>query len=480
MAEGVYEIGCRRELLLDDFLAEAFLGKAELRLHSPRRRELVLVAGQPWEGCMNTFNTVFHDGERFRLYYRGWQIDLEASRGKGEALAFSHPPCNCLAFSDDGIHWDRPMLEAYAWTGGERTNIVLQGDGWHGFSPFLDTRPEVVPEARYKAVGVQEESQAATLVSFISADGIHWERGRPLRLSGRFDSHNLVFWDSIRQEYRAYYRDLRDGKRDIRTAVSPDFATWRELGWLEYPGSERCELYTNNVQPYYRAPHLYVGLPARYVQRGWSPTMEALPELEHRRMRAAINERFGTALSDALFMSSRDGRSFRRWDEAFIRPGEQSIGNWTYGDNYPSWGMLETESDLPGGGRELSFYVSEGYWRGKASSVRRYSLRLDGFVSLHAPLSGGEMISRPMSFHGSRLSLNVSTSAAGSMRVELQDLEGQPLPGFELANCWEVVGDTLDYTVRWRERSSVAALAGRPVRLRLVLRDADLYSFCFG
>ncbi len=89
------------------------------------------------------------------------------------------------------------------------------------------------------------------------------------------------------------------------------------------------------------------------------------------------------------------------------------------------------------------------------------------------------MVSKPLTFDGSRLSLNISTSAAGGARVELQDAAGQPIPGFALADCWEIIGDTLDYTVRWKGGTDVSSLAGRPVRLRVSLRDADLYSLRF-
>jgi hypothetical protein len=263
------------------------------------------------------------------------------------------------------------------------------------------------------------------------------------------------------------------------TTTSPDLIDWDEPVALQYPGAPPEELYINNIQPYYRAPHIFVGLPARYVERKWTPSMEGLPELEHRRLRSNANERFGTALSDAVFMSSRDGVTYRRWGEAFIRPGLRSDGNWTYGDNFLAWGMLETDSDQPGGGKELSFYNSEGYWRGESTTFRRHTLRIDGFVSLNAPLAGGELITKPLLFTGSRLSLNLSTSAAGNMHVEIQDGAGKPIPGFGLDECWEIIGDSLDYTARWKGGVDVSGLSGTPVRLRFVLRDADLYSFQF-
>ncbi len=89
------------------------------------------------------------------------------------------------------------------------------------------------------------------------------------------------------------------------------------------------------------------------------------------------------------------------------------------------------------------------------------------------------MLTRPFTFTGARLSLNISTSAAGGARVELQDAGGRPLPGYALEDCWEIVGDTLDYTARWKGGADLSGLAGKTVRMRLALRDADCYSFRF-
>jgi hypothetical protein len=479
-------LASRRELMVDDHLLAACTGGLELRLQQPVAREVVLVTDQPWEGCMNNFNTLLRVGDRYRLYYRGWQVNLAAKESKAEAMVVPRPPCICVAESSDGIHWERPVLGLYDYQGRRDHNIVWMDDpqrktGWHGFSPFLDTRPGVPADERFKAVGVLNGWPIPGLHLFTSPDGYRWRQvsDEPIFTAGKFDSQNTVQYDALRGEYRVYARDFRDGRREIRTATSPDLRQWSSAEWLEYGDAPPDQLYTNNVLPYHRAPHLFLGFPARYVERKWTPTMEQLPELAHRRLRSAVSPRYGTATSDAVFMSSRDGRTFRRWGEAFIRPGLRATGSWTYGDLYPVWGLAEAASDLPGGGTELSLYATEGYWRGESCAVRRYSLRLDGFVALHASRVGGELVTKPVTFTGERLSLNLSTSAAGSLRVELQDGDGQPLPGYALDDCWEIVGDTLDYTVTWREGASVAAHAGRPVRLRIVLHDADLYSLQF-
>jgi hypothetical protein len=140
---------------------------------------------------------------------------------------------------------------------------------------------------------------------------------------------------------------------------------------------------------------------------------------------------------------------------------------------------VETPSDIEGAPDELSLYASEDYWTGTSSRLRRYTLRMDGFVSAQAGLAGGELVTKPITFDGAELQLNFSTSAAGSIRVEIQDADGAPIDGFSLNDALGVIGDDLDRPALWKSGTDVSELAGRPVRLRFVLSDADLYAFRF-
>ena len=95
-------------------------------------------------------------------------------------------------------------------------------------------------------------------------------------------------------------------------------------------------------------------------------------------------------------------------------------------------------------------------------------------------MAGGEIVTKPLTFEGGDLALNFATSGAGSVQVELQEADGTPIAGYALGDCPEIFGDHLRFIVRWSERGGdLRELAGRPVRLRFVLRDADLYSFQF-
>ena len=153
------------------------------------------------------------------------------------------------------------------------------------------------------------------------------------------------------------------------------------------------------------------------------------------------------------------------------RPG---IGaeNWVSRTNYPVLNLVQTSA------HEMSLYVNQNYAQPTAH-VRRYSLRLDGLASLHASYQGGEMTTKPLRFTGRRLLLNFATSAAGGIRVEIQDKDGRPIPGHELQDCREQVGNEIERTVSWKKGDDLASLAGKPVRLRFVMKDADIYALRF-
>jgi len=480
-AEEVRDIGGRLELMVDDFLIEQTSGEARRVLHHPVPHEVVLVHDQPWEGSGCGYHSIFRDGERYRMYYKAWQLSV----GKGK-LTQPHALFTCYAESRDGVNWRKPDLGLIQFNGSKQNNIVLasgavggvQADAGH-VAVFKDSNPDAPPQARYKAI-VRSSGPKGLLV-FGSPDGLRWAplSDKPVITDGAFDSQNLAFWDSARREYRAYFRFFNEGRRDIRTATSKDFLHWTKPVGLIYPGAAKEQLYTNQIKPYDRAPHLLIGFPTRYLERGWSASMRDLPELEHRRLRAGVSTRYGTAITEGLLMTSRDGQTFHRFSEAFLRPGIQRKGTWAYGDQYIAWHAVETKSAAQNAPNELSIYATEGYWTGTSDRLRRYTLRIDGFASLAAPMRGGEMLTRPLRFAGNRLELNFSTSAAGGMRVEIQDVAGHPLKGFTLADCPVMFGDELQRTVSWTQGSDVSQLSGKPVRLRFELRDADLYALRF-
>lgn len=475
----VIDIGSRRELFVDDALLEQIGGGAQLRLHAPTRREIAIKYDQPWEGNASGYATVFQDGDVFRMYYRGHRyLVKEDSFGQAQSEVV------CYAESEDGIHWVKPELGLFEWDGSRDNNIIWRGGPeTHNFAPFKDTNPDCPEDEKYKAIGGTVTSNG--LLTFKSADGIHWSElsEEPVVTRGAFDSHNTCFWDPAQDRYVMYMRYFSEGQfkglRSIGVSYSNDFADWTEPVGLDYPGSPPQQMYTNQIAPYARAPHILMGFPTRYVARDLNEHGKTIDPVPLRDLLTKSHRRIGTDLTDGVFMTSRDGQSFHRWDEAFLRPGPQEEGHWIYGDNYQSYGLWETAAEHPLAPPELSMHFTEYAWLDDDHQARRYTIRLDGFVSLNAPYSGGEVTTRPIKFSGDRLSINYSTSAAGHVFVEIQDASGEPIAGYALADCLEHYGDSVDQTIAWKSGADVSSLAGQPVRLRFVLKDADLYSFHF-
>jgi hypothetical protein len=479
VADEPIDIGTRRELFVDELLINSLKGEARQVLHHPIPREVVLVCDRPWEGNGLNYVTVFQDGDLYKMYYRG----SDADRG----ISLFHEQVYCYAESRDGVQWKRPNLGLVEFGGSKNNNIILSekdkavGSICHNFSPFLDHNPAAPESQRYKAVG------GGPLHALVSSDGIRWKKAaeKPIITFGDFDSHNLAFWDVSRGEYRAYHRKFRNG-RDVMTETSKSFSDgWTEPAFLEYDPNRGGELYTNQITPYHRALHFFLGFPTRYEDRGLTPSTKYLPQWKYRQFRSTADKREGTAVTEGLFMASRDGRNFRVFQEAFVRPGLRTKDSWFYGDTYQNNGLVETKSsiavDAP---NELSMYLTEATLQnGIPAKLRRYTLRLDGFVSINATMNGGQLATKAIRFSGKKLTLNYSSSARGGIRVGVADAAGKAIAGYSLDNCPWIYGDSLDRPVEWsrdgKVTTDVSALARKPIRLVFELNDADLYSFKF-
>ena len=116
---------------------------------------------------------------------------------------------------------------------------------------------------------------------------------------------------------------------------------------------------------------------------------------------------------------------------------------------------------------------------GRSSSLFRARLRRDGFVSADAGYDSGQFITPVLQFGGNRLELNLDGSASGWLQVEIQDKDGQPLPGLGITEADPVVGNAISKTVTWKGKDDLSELVGKPVRLRFVLRAMKLYAFQF-
>lgn len=448
------EIGSRRELFVDRMLIESVDG-VQLRMHHPVK------AARPKSALpVAHYITVIKDGDLFRAYWRGSDPSFQGDRHTGHAGELVR-----YAESVDGHEWRFPALGLHSIAGNRDNNVILanQPPLLTNFSPFVDTRPDVAPEKKYKALGGYpgpgdkrgRSMPGGGLFSFFSADGIHWERGQeviPYRPRWRhaFDSQNVCFWSSAEQKYVCYFRTWTDPERlrSISRTTSTDFQTWSEPVAMN-PNLAAEHLYTNQTHPYFRAPHIYVALPTRYIPgRGDA--------------NASSNHNNAT---DILLMTSRAGSQHydRLFTKAFIRPGLDPL-RWKNRANYVALNVLPTSST------EMSIYHRSG---------DRYVLRTDGFVSANAGSKKGELLTRPLRFSGKTLSVNFSTSAAGSLKVQIQRADGSPISGFTTKECVPAYGDEIERRITWRDDPDLSQLSGESVRLRFVLQDCDLYSFRF-
>lgn len=473
----VINIGGRRELFWDDYMIDTEKTTATPRLHKPEKRELVLHLTMDWEGDGCDYYNIMKDGDLYRMYYLGWNMFNPAkTEHTGSDIKV------CYVESRDGIHWERPDLHIKEYDGDTNNNIILdREDGiCDDFYAFKDENPECLPSEKYKAVA---EMPDGTLWSFVSEDALHWNKVQMISNKGRFDTLNTAFWDVNSKKYYCYMRDFHDneetdeyGIRDVRFITSEDFKDWTDPVRIEF-GEDAVDyaLYTNNVTPYYRAPHIWTGFPTRYVQKsGWLPNFDDMPNPASRHLRSKVDSRLGITLTDCIFMSTRDGKNFHRFDEAWLTPGPETRWNWVYGNCYPACGMIETSTGEKDADNELSIYYFEGKWTCQPSKLYRYTTRIDGFASYHATFKPQTLTTKPFTFKGSKLKLNFATSAIGNIFVKVLDENGNALEGF---SSYEIFGDRVDREIKFE--GNLATLQGKPVRLEFTMSDADVYSFVF-
>lgn len=439
------DIGDRVEPFLDLFLVDRLEGVSH-RFHAPIEQRGL--KQPPSDGYYST--VIFHQ-KKYRHYcretvpgYRGPDYD----GNPGEVTAYEE--------SDDGIHWTKPKLGLFEVNGSRDNNYVLAGMSpfSHNFSPFLDTNRACPAGRRFKALA--GTLAGGGLFSFISSDGIRWTKTSDEPVIGKspdsymFDSQNVAFWSETEKVYVAYCRQFRDKLRSIVRTTSPDFVNWSAVVPVT-ANLPNEHLYTSQAHPYFRSPHLTIGLATRFFpDRGQS--------------------------TDIVLLSSRDGGAFDRvLKEAYIRPAN-TRESWGNRGNYASLNVYPLMNDRAGMPEEWRHSIIDDM--GILVRDRIYRLRLDGFASIQAGYQSGEMITKPITFSGDSFFVNYETSAAGQLRIEILDGANQPISGFRLDQMKEALrGNERRQKVAWQ--GDLKALAGKAIRLRFVMVEGDLYSIRF-
>ncbi|MBR3504012.1 MAG: hypothetical protein IKO07_07180 [Clostridia bacterium] len=478
-------IGRDRQPFWDDYLIDTSLTSAFQRVMPPVKKECCFWFDQPNETFSISYPCIVKDGKGYKMYYQPWYEE-------------DMTPCVCVIESEDGVNWFRPRLNIFKGHDIKENNIVIEHVK-DGIFVFYDPNPNCPESEKYKAIGSAsmlhpDGEKKTSLCCFTSPDGYHFTLSHPMTRYGAFDSLNTALWDGER--YVCYLRSFHNipgvsketsldlgqiyshekvwlyATRDIRVMYSDDFRNWTIPELIRFDDGYDYPLYTNNVERYARAP-VFIGFPVRYCERPeWTKNIEQMTGYETKKKSTErIEPRTGRVSTDCIFMCSRDGKNWHRYNEAFLMPGYEDSHNWIYGDCYLAYGMIDS-------GREFyNLYTIDRHFSfGCSKPLNRYEMRKDGFACYMAGGDEAEIVTKPVIFDGATLSLNFASSAYGYIYVSVLDEKGDALSKGESV---EVFGDNIDRQVIFDNGFELSDCAGKPVRLKFRMRDAKLFSMKF-
>lgn len=457
------DVGDRKQLFIDKRFIEKSEGVA-LRMNPAQKLGLILDEnGQPSNETGHISRVIDENG-RARLYV-----------GAGDVFILE---------SEDGMKFRRIDTKIGR---GELPTI------------FLD-KHDPDPARRYKLFWLRTQMpfnpETDGIFAGYSADGLEFTTvGRVLPFL--IDNPTVVDWDARIGRYviftRTFSYDSENQRRITRIETDDPLKPWPYQ-----PGDPKQERFTvRNAPPVLEADaednqhsDIYYNSATIYP---WAQDVYLMFTAQFRHFSPQRNpfvvppkgnwEDFG--LLEVQLASSRDGVKWERvsrepyfptgladeWDRwyAVMAPGLARRGNYLY-QYYYSSGRLHDSAILR---RE---YEKTSAKMGGIGVVRQ---RLDGFISADADHRGGWLTTPPLRFTGKELRLNIDTGAMGTAFVELQTAEGEPIPGYTLADCEEIGGNFIDQRVYWKGKTDVSQFTGRPVRLRIKLIRAKLYGFQF-
>lgn len=486
-------LATRKHLFIDDALL-ADTGDASFTVNPPRRAERVI---DNIKGTFRKHLTVASgDDGVIRIYN---------SREEDHLAVYT---------STDGVHFDRPD-QGRGEIDGHRNIVIPDMVGGLG-NPFWD--PQAPPGERWKYL---TDYQRRGLYLYTSADGYNWTRRRNIVLPFRSGTQSSTYYDDQRQVYMSYHRSgifhtpggvtqrssVVTEHEDLRVTQPFQPLTQQEyldlraeyplrdpLPWwvdngpltpggfgMEYPhlfdptpeDPVGTDFYLTKAMKYPYAPDTYLAFPVGYFHYyGDGPEARTVLGLEERGL--------GSGPLESQIAVSRNGLDWKRHPE----PAYVGIGRHQGRDvvtAYIGHGMIRRGEEL------WQYYFGETHYHSPHTQdpdgrgVYRLVQRLDGFISLDSPY-GHEttVVTRPLTFEGDRLQLNVDTDAVGYVQVGFLDEHGQPIEGYTADDCVYVNGDFIAKEVDWLETGAdVSALAGRTVQVVFRMRGAKLYAMQF-
>jgi len=298
----------------------------------------------------------------------------------------------------------------------------------------------------------------------VSPDGVNWKvLPEPLMII-RSDAQNVIYYDQTRQSYVWYLKsDWYAGRRAIARSETKDFRRWPLAQTMLYPGPDLHpydDWYTNSKTTYPGAAGQHFMFPALYHHL--------------------------TDTSELRMLSSPDGVAWAQVPGgAVLSPGEH--GAWDGGFFTASTDLVPLPDEQVGLPYSATYYPHK-YPRNKYTLSKgggtAYALwTRERLAALEAPESGS-FTTLPLVFSGRRLRLNVQTSMAGEVLVEVASSKHygggeQVLPGRGFADCVPISGDHLDRVVAWKGDEDLGHEPGQPLTLRFSMRAAKLFAFEF-
>jgi len=474
------------QLFIDDHLVESLDG-LKRTVHQPEDIDAnpVIAPEHPWEHRRIPFGSVlwFPNEGKFKCWYLTLNI-YDSRPGFRGYRKEHHVPIHeaafiCYAESEDGVKWTKPKLGLHEFRGSENNNIVLVSPGTHFDSTSVMYLPHdkqwpyrmmtFIGRWPYKEdlvkrqwgdpppFGIKRHGHFA----FGSKDGIYWKELNNNEPVLRVSDRSMFWWDPQKRLFAGAAKRSHNNKRAQAYAWSRDMLQWTVTpDWIHVPDDRDHP--SDEAEAAYGFPYgsQWIGFAEmRRVRKGQAGIVE-----------------YGTKINWEL-LTSRDGRNWSRpIRELFFADAEPKT--WRY-QVFKIFANPPIERD----GRLLIYYggktgtvpVEQGYEPFQALCLA--SLRKDGFVSLTASDDAGQLITKPFVATGNRLLLNVDVRETGEARMEVLDEERNPIRGFELSSSVPLRGRSIEQKVRWTTKSNWRQLAGRKVRLRIRLRNADLYAF---